>query len=74
MTANSEQAMREVWIQFAAVVGVNEASEETIKLRTRAEPTITPPPALGQDTDDVLRRTLGVSDDELAELRRTLVI
>ena len=40
-----------------------------IKLGAHAEPAITPPPALGQDTDDVLRRVLGLSDDELADLR-----
>jgi len=41
-----------------------------IKLGASAEPAITPPPALGQDTDDVLRRLLGLGDGELAELRR----
>jgi formyl-CoA transferase len=40
-----------------------------IKLGASPEPAITPPPALGQDTDDVLRRVLGLSDEELAELR-----
>ena len=32
MTANSEQVMSEVWIQFATVVGANEPREETLKL------------------------------------------
>ena len=34
----------------------------------------TPPPQLGQDTDDVLRRLLGFGDRQIAELRGAGVI
>jgi len=33
-----------------------------------------PPPALGGDTDDVLRELLGLADDEIAALRRNRIV
>ncbi|MEO8605361.1 MAG: CoA transferase [bacterium] len=45
-----------------------------IKLGAQPEPALTPPPRLGQDSDDVLRRRLGLSDEELAELHQAGVI
>jgi crotonobetainyl-CoA:carnitine CoA-transferase CaiB-like acyl-CoA transferase len=40
-----------------------------IKLGAHPEPPLTPPPALGADTDAVLREHLGLSDGEIAALR-----
>ena len=40
-----------------------------IKLGAQAEPDVTPPPAIGADTDAVLRERLGLSDAEIAALR-----
>ena len=40
-----------------------------IKLGAHAEPDVTPPPAIGADTDAVLRERLGLSDAEIAALR-----
>jgi formyl-CoA transferase len=40
-----------------------------IKLGTQAEPDVTPPPAIGADTDAVLRERLGLPDAEIAALR-----
>jgi len=40
-----------------------------IKLGAHAEPDVTPPPAIGADTDAVLRERLGLADAEIAALR-----
>ena len=40
-----------------------------IKLGAHAEPAITPPPAIGADTEAVLRERLGLSADEIEALR-----
>ncbi|MBX3028184.1 CoA transferase [bacterium] len=40
-----------------------------IKLGAHPEPSVEPPPALGADTEDVLRERLGLSPDALAALR-----
>jgi CoA:oxalate CoA-transferase len=40
-----------------------------IKLGAHAEPTVTPPPAIGADSEAVLRERLGLSADEIAALR-----
>jgi CoA:oxalate CoA-transferase len=45
-----------------------------IKLGAAADPPLTPPPALGQDTVAVLTRLLGLSTAELDELRRASAI
>ena len=45
-----------------------------IKLGAHPEPTVTPPPAIGADTDAVLRERLGLVDADLAALRAAGVI
>lgn len=45
-----------------------------IKLGAHAEPAVTPPPAIGADTDAVLRERLGLPAADLAALRATGVI
>ena len=45
-----------------------------IKLGAHAEPPLTPPPAIGADTDAVLRERLGMSAGEIADLRSAGVI
>lgn len=45
-----------------------------IKLSQTAGAVRTPPPALGQHTDDILRSDLGLKDEEIAALRRDKVV
>jgi formyl-CoA transferase len=45
-----------------------------IKLSEQPEPPLSPPPAIGQDTDAILRGRLGLTDRELDALRRDGVI
>ncbi|MDX2167892.1 MAG: CoA transferase [Deltaproteobacteria bacterium] len=45
-----------------------------IKLGAEGEPPLTPPPALGEHTDAVLRERLGIGDAEMEELRAAGVI
>jgi succinate--hydroxymethylglutarate CoA-transferase len=45
-----------------------------IKLSNAAEPGVTPPPTIGQDTDEVLRRLIGLGDAQIGALRRARVI
>ncbi|MFN8641098.1 MAG: CoA transferase [Candidatus Binatia bacterium] len=45
-----------------------------IKLGAHPEPPLSPPPAIGADTDAVLRARLGLGDAELAALRAARVI
>ena len=40
-----------------------------VKMSRLAEGPVTPPPRLGQHTDDVLRSVLSLRDDEIAALR-----
>ena len=45
-----------------------------IKLSAIGEPDLTPPPELGRDTDEVLRRLLGLTDQAIDDLRRDAII
>lgn len=45
-----------------------------IKLGAHAEPALTPPPAIGADSDAILRERLGLAETELAALRADGVI
>jgi crotonobetainyl-CoA:carnitine CoA-transferase CaiB-like acyl-CoA transferase len=45
-----------------------------IKLSAHADPSLTPPPAVGADTDAVLREYLGLGEDALAALRAAAII
>jgi len=45
-----------------------------IKLSAQPEPPLTPPPTIGQHSDELLRDRLGMSEAELAELREAGVI
>jgi crotonobetainyl-CoA:carnitine CoA-transferase CaiB-like acyl-CoA transferase len=45
-----------------------------IHLSASGDAALTPPPRLGQDSDDVLRRLLGYGDEQIADLRENQVI
>jgi crotonobetainyl-CoA:carnitine CoA-transferase CaiB-like acyl-CoA transferase len=55
-------------------IGPLKLAGEPIKLSATPGTIRRPPPTLGQDTNAVLRHDLGLSDDEMAELRQQKVI
>ena len=64
-------AVREVEVSARGTVKV---LGTPIKLSEVGEPAVTPPPDIGQDTDAVLRHLVGLTDAEIADLRRSGVI
>ena len=45
-----------------------------VKLSGDSQETLLPPPLLGQDTEEILKGRLGLSDGEIIDLRRDQVI
>lgn len=56
------------------VVGTVSTVGNPVKLSDLPRVAASPPPELGQDTDQILQSLLGLGDDELKELRRECVI
>jgi crotonobetainyl-CoA:carnitine CoA-transferase CaiB-like acyl-CoA transferase len=54
--------------------GYVKVADNPVKLSDAPDPTLLPPPQLGQQTDDLLTTLLGLSMDKVAELRRQGVV
>lgn len=79
---NFEQALNDVQVRHRNMVvevehprgGVTEMPGNPVKFSETIAESFSPPPELGQDTDEVLRELLGIDNSRLDELRTKSVI